>query len=336
MGENTRKVLITDYAWATVDVEREMLSRCGAELVIASSGEENELVELARDVHGILTCWLPVSARVITAAQQCWVIGRYGIGLDNIDVGTATQEGIIVTNVPAYCLDEVSDHAMALLLACARKISFYDRAVKNRTWNLQAGPPMRRIRGKTLGIIGLGKIGKALVPKAKGIGLKVIAYDPAVTEEEAAEHGVVLVPLEKLFEEADFISVHVPLTDSTRGLLGEEAFGKMKDTAFVINTSRGPVVDSEALYRALREERIAGAGLDVLPQEPPDMDDPLLQMENVVITPHASFSSEESLVELQRTAAQEVATVLSGKMPRYVVNPDVLKSPKLRAPVQTS
>ena len=241
-----KKVLVTDYAWENLEPERGILNKIGAELVVSPSGKEEELIKLASDVDAILTCWAKVTTKVIETAKKCWVIGRYGIGLDNIDVEKATQLGILVTNVPAYCIDEVSEHALALLLACARKISFYDRAVKGRKWNLQAGSPMRRLRGKTLGIIGLGKIGQAVVPKAKGFGLRIIAYDPAIDEKGAERYGVVIVPLDRLLREADFISVHVPLTESTRGLLGKEEFKRMKDTAFLINTSRGSVVDTKA------------------------------------------------------------------------------------------
>lgn len=328
-----KKVLVTDYAWENLEQEKEILNKIGAKLVVSTSGEENELIKLAVDVDGILTCWAKVTDRVIEAAKKCQVIGRYGIGLDNIDVEKATQLGILVTNVPTYCVDEVSEHALALLLACARKISFYDRAVKGGKWDLQAGNSMMRLRGKTLGIIGLGKIGRAIVLKAKCFGLRTIAYDPAIGQKEAEKDGAIIVPFDRLLRESDFISVHVPLTESTRGLLGEEEFRKMKDTAFIINTSRGAVVDTKALCKAVEEGWIAGAGLDVLPQEPPEIDDPLLRQENVIITPHAAFSSKESVLELQRTAASQVACVLCGKKPENIVNPEVLKNPKLRASI---
>lgn len=326
-----RSILITDYAWESLEPEREILSEVGADLVISPSGEEKKLVELARDVDGILTCWAKVTAKVVKAAKRCKVIGRYGIGVDNIAVEEATQAGIIVTNVPSYCIDEVSDHAMALLLSCARKISFYDGAIKKGQWNLQAGNKMFRLRGKTLGLIGFGKIARAMVPKAKAFGLQIIVFDPYVSEEDTKKYDVVLTSLDKLLRDADFISIHVPLTNLTYKLLGEEEFRKMKNTAYVINTSRGAVIDTEALVKAVRENWIAGAGLDVLPQEPPDINDPLLSQENIVLTPHAAFCSVESLLDLQRTAATQVACVLRGEKPEYIVNPEVLDNPKLRA-----
>jgi len=327
----SRSVLVTDYAWENLEPEREILSKVGVDLVIAPSGQEEKLIELASDVAGILTCWAKVTAKVVKAARQCKVIARYGIGVDNIAVKEATRAGIIVTNVPSYCVDEVSDHAMALLLSCARKISFYDRAIKKGHWDLQTGNKMFRLRDKILGLIGFGKIARAMVPKAKAFGLHVIVFDPYISEKDAKEHGVVLTSFDKLLSSADFISVHVPLTKSTYKLLGEEAFRKMKNTAYVINTSRGAVIDIEALVRAVRENWIAGAGLDVLPQEPPDINDPLLSQENIVLTPHAAFCSVESLLDLQKTAANQVACVLRGKKPEYIVNPEVLDNPKLRA-----
>ena len=330
MGKH-RSVLVTDYAWESLEPEREILSKAGAELVIAPCGQEKELIELAKEVDGILTCWAKVTVKVVEAAKRCKVIGRYGIGVDNIAVEEATQAGIIVTNVPSYCVDEVSDHAMALLLGCARKISFYDTAIKKGQWSLQSGNKMFRLRGKTLGLIGFGKIARAMVPKAKAFGLHIIVFDPYIYEKDTKEYGVVLASFDKLLSDADFISVHVPLTESTYELLNEQVFRKMKNTAYVINTSRGGVINTEALVRAVEGNWIAGAGLDVLPQEPPDINDPLLSQDNIVLTPHAAFCSMESLLDLQRTAANQVARVLRGKKPEYIVNPEVLNNPELRA-----
>ncbi len=329
-----RSVLVTDYAWENLEPEREILSKVGADLVIAPSGQEEKLVELAKEVDGILTCWSNVTAEVINVAKRCKVIGRYGIGVDNIAVEEATRAGIIVTNVPSYCVEEVSDHAMALLLSCARKISFYDRAIKKGRWDLQAGNKMFRLRGGILGLIGFGKIARAVVPKAKVFGLHVIVFDPYVCEKDVRKYGVVLTSFDKLLSSADFISVHVPLTKSTHKLLGEEAFRKMKNTAYVINTSRGGVIDTEALARAVRENWIGGAGLDVLSKEPPDINDALLSQENIVLTPHTAFCSVESLLDLQRTAANQVACVLRGEKPKYIVNLEVLDNPELRASLQ--
>ncbi|MCE2396046.1 C-terminal binding protein [Candidatus Poribacteria bacterium] len=325
------KVMMTDYAWPSVEPERQVLEEIGAELIVAESGTEEEFIELAPQVDGILTCWLHVTTAVVEAAQQCKVIGRCGIGLDNIDVETATALGMVVTNVPAYCIDEVSDHAMALLLSCARKISLLDRTIKSGNWTRDVGPPMRRIRGQKLGIVGFGKIGKAIVPKAKAFGLEVLIYSPRATQQIAAEHEVTLVDFPELLAESDFITIHAPLNSETEGVFDEAAFRRMKPTAYVLNTSRGGVIDTGALYDALTTGEIAGAGLDVLAEEPPQPDEPLLGLDNAVLTPHAAFVSEESTYDLEVTAAAEVARVLTGQMPESVVNPEVLSSPMLRA-----
>ena len=324
-------VVMTDYAWPSVEPERGVLAKIGAELIVAETGAEDELVVLAPQADGILTCWEQTTTAVIRAAERCQVIGRCGIGLDNIDVETATALGIVVTNVPAYCIDEVSDHALALLLACARKISIFDREAKNGNWSRDVGPPVHRIRGKTLGIIGFGKIGKAIVPKAKALGLDVIAFSPSLSGQTAQSHDVGKVDLPELLMRCDFITIHAPLKAETEKILGEKEFRQMKETAYVINTSRGGIIDTAALYKAVDEGWIAGAGLDVLAEEPPIPDEPLLKLDNVIITPHAAFASEESTYDLEVSAARAVADVLIGKIPESVVNPEVLKSPLLRA-----
>ena len=324
-------VLMTDYAWPSVEPERKVLSEIGAELIVAETGAEDELVSLAPQADGILTCWEQTTTAVVRAAERCQVIGRCGIGLDNIDVKTATELGIVVTNVPAYCIDEVSDHAMALLLACARKTSRFDREAKSGSWARDVGPPVYRIRGKTMGIIGFGKIGKAVVPKAKAFGLDVIVYSPSLSPDIAKSYEVQKLDLPELLRRSDFITIHAPLNAKTEKLLGKEQLRQMKETAYVINTSRGGIVDTAALCRAVKEGWIAGAGLDVLAEEPPAPDEPLIGLDNVVITPHAAFASEESTYDLEVSAARAVADVLIGTMPESVVNREVLESPLLRA-----
>ncbi len=325
------RVIITDYGWPSVELERQVLAEIGAELIVAETGAEDELVALAPQADGILTNWKPTTGNVIQAASECKVIGRMGIGVDNIDVETATALGIVVTNVPDFCVDEVSDHAMALLLACARKVALLDRGVRDGEWDRDAGPSMRRMRGQTLGIIGLGKIGAAIPPKAKAFGLEVLAYTPRLTPQIAQKYGVECTDLQELIARSDFITIHAPLTPETEGLIGEKELRKMKTTAYIINTSRGDIIDSTALHKALTEGWIAGAALDVLPQEPPADDYPLLGLDNVVITPHAAFMSEESIYDLEVKAATAVAQVLTGQMPESIVNPQVLENPVLRA-----
>ena len=329
--QNNWKILITDYVWASIEPERQVLAEIGAELIAAETGDTAELLTLAPMMDGILTCWNPVREPVIAAAKQCQVIARYGIGLDNIDVEAATERGIVVTNVPAYCIDEVSDHAMGLLLACARKIPRFDRAVRSDVWDQNIGPEMRRIRGKTLGIVGFGRIGQAIIPKAKAFGLTINVCSPRTDPERIQQHGAQKVSFSELLATSDFITIHAPLTAETQHLFSDAEFRAMKPTAFLINTARGGIVDTDALTTVLRNGDIAGAGLDVLETEPPDQNEELLTLDNVVVTPHAAFVSEDAILELEVTAATCVTQVLTRQLPESVVNASVLEQPNLRA-----
>ncbi len=323
------KVLITDYVWPNVEIERGILATIGADAVVAPDGSEATLAGLAGGCDAIMTCFAQVTPTVLRAADRCVHVARYGIGVDNIAVETASELGMVVTNVPAFCVDEVAEHTLGLLLACARKIPSYNQATHSGRWDNLMGRPLFRVRGSTLGIVGFGKIGRALARKASGLEMRILAYDPLLKPGDQNTPGVEVVDFESLLRQSDFISLHLPLTPETRGLMGEANLRKMKPTAYLLNCSRGPIVDTTALELALREGWIAGAGLDVMPQEPPAADDPLLAREKLLLTPHASFYSEQSLVELQTRAAEEVARVLSGQKPLNVVNPEVL--PRARA-----
>jgi D-3-phosphoglycerate dehydrogenase len=325
-----KRVLVSDYAWKDLELEQSILAGADAGLIVAQTGSESELASLAPAADGILTCWKPVTAKVLRAAPRCIAVGRFGIGLDNIDVAEATKLGMVVTNVPSYCVEEVSDHALALLLALARKVPFYDRAIKSGAYDLQAQTPLFRVRGRTLGIVGFGKIGRALYRKAQGLGLKVIAFDPYLQPASVAGFEVEIVSFQELLRRSNYISIHAPLTSETQALFDRAALRQMKPQAFLINTSRGNLIDADALREALDRGTIAGAGLDVLPLEPPAPDDPLVGHPRTIITPHAAFNSEESLVELRETAARQMAEVLTGKLPQNIVNREVLKQANLR------
>ncbi len=314
------KVLVTDSVFPSLDTERRILAQVGAELVAMQARREEELLGPVEDADGLLVCFAPVTARVIARAGRCRVIARYGIGVDNVDVAAATARGIVVTNVPDYCVEEVSDHTLGLLLACARRVVSLDRKVRSGRWDARDAVPIRRLSGQVLGLVGFGKIARQVARKARALGLRVVAFDPYVEPAVIREEGVEPVDLRTLAERSDFISLHAPLTPQTQGLVDEAVLRWMKPTAYLINTARGRIVEERALVRALREGWIAGAALDVLPQEPPPPDHPLLHLENVILTPHVAFYSEESLQELQRKAAEEVARVLVGKPPRYPVN----------------
>jgi D-3-phosphoglycerate dehydrogenase len=326
----TYSIVVTDIAWKGLDVEEGILGEIGASLVLAERGDEKELASLVPAADGILTCWKPVTKTVLQHAPKCLSIGRYGIGLDNIDLEFATQAGIVVTNVPTYCVDEVSEHAMAMLLSMARGLAFYDRAIKGGAYDLTAGTPLYRVNGKTLGIVGFGNIGKALYQRAQGFGLKVISYDPKANENSVKGFEVQLVSFPELLRRSDYISIHAPLTAETRQLFNIQAFRQMKPTAFLINTARGDLVNGKDLLEALDQKLIAGAALDVFSPEPPDPCSPLLQHPRMVVTPHAAFNSQESLVDLRQTAARQMADVLCGRTPSHIVNPQVLAKPNLR------
>lgn len=317
-------IAITDYVFPSLEPERAVLAPLGVELRPQQCRSEEEIIALAHDADAILNCYAKMTARVIEGLKRCRIIARYGIGVDNVDLAAATKAGILVTNVPDYCIDEVSDHALALLLALARHIAAADRAVKSGAWNVVAHAGIRRLRGQTLGLLGFGKIAKALALKAQPLGMKVLVCDPYLDAAVIAHHGAEAVSFDKLLAEADAVSIHVPLSPETRNLIGQRELARMKPTAFLINTSRGGIVDEQALAVALKENRLGGAALDVLSVEPPPPDHPLRQAPNIILTPHLAFYSKESVIELQTKAAEEVARALKGEPPRSPVNPEVL------------
>jgi len=315
-------VLITDHTWPDVEVERSILQGAGLRVVDAPAPDEDSLRSLAIDAIAIMTCFAQVTRVVIEAAAGLKVVARYGVGVDNIAVDVATARGIPVTYVPDYCVAEVAEHALALLLSLARGVVRYDRSTSSGGWDLGVGAPLHRIEGRTLGVVGCGRIGQRLAHKARGLGMRVLGYDanPVV----AAAGGFDSVDLPDLLAQSDFVSLHVPLLPATRGLVGESFLRQMKPTAYLVNTARGGLVDVAALGRALREGWIAGAGLDVQPQEPPPADHPLRGVDNVVLTPHVSFYSEESLQDLRRRTAQSVVDVLASRSAEHVFNREAL------------
>ncbi|MCY4108540.1 MAG: C-terminal binding protein [Chloroflexi bacterium] len=321
------KVLITDYVWPNTNVEREVLERIGAEAIEAVGPDEERLAELAADCDAILTCFAKVTDKVIRSAPNLQVVARYGVGVDNISVDTATALGIPVTYVPDYCIEEVADHSMALLLTLARSVVNLNAGVRSGGWDPSLGRPVYRFRGKVVGIVGYGRIGRAVAARARAFGFEIAVHDPYLTADMfPAGQAPTFVSFDELLATSDFVSVHTPLTTDTRHLIGEPELKKMKSSAFLINTCRGPVIDEYALAQALDGGELAGAGIDVLEGEPPPSDHPIRSARNAVITPHTAFYSEESLHELQRRTAQCAADVLSGKVPENIYNADALAS----------
>ena len=327
----TYTVLVTDAAWPSLEIEREILAGAGAKLLVADPGDEAELLGLVSRADAILNNWRPISATLLEAAPRCLVVSRYGIGVDNIAVERATELGIVVANVPGFCVDEVSDHAMALLLACGRRLPALSEAVRRGEWTIEPARGMHRLRGLTLGLVGFGGIARAMVPKAAGFGLSVIAWTPRLDQTVLPDDVRAASSLDELLRASDFVSLHAPATPETRSLIGEPELRAMKPGAFLINTSRGALIDEEALVRAVVENRIGGAALDVLSIEPPPSDHPLLHLDRVLVTPHSAFYSEEAVAVVEQRAATNVAAVLSGRLPDSVVNREVLESPALRA-----
>ena len=282
-----------------------------------------EFLGEAEDCDALLNTYAgPITAEVMARMPKCRIIARYGIGVDTIDLDAATQAGIIVTNNPTYCIEEVAEHTMALVLACARKVALYDRLVRAGRWEVPPGKPMFRLEGRTLGLVGFGNIARQVAVRAAAFGMRIVFADPVVNEGQF-DISARKVEFDALLRESDFVSVHPPLTPQTRKMIDDEALAKMKPSAFLVNCSRGPVVDTDALVRALDAKKIAGCALDTTDPEPLPDPHPLRGRDNVIITPHVAWYSEQALVGLQAGAPSEVRRVLTGEWPVNVVNRDV-------------
>jgi D-3-phosphoglycerate dehydrogenase len=291
---------------------------------------EDEIISAAADADAVVIGHEPYTSRVMNSLSSCRLMSTPKTGYDNIDVAAATAAGVCVSCVAGVSSEEVSDHAMALLLACARKIVRLDKAVRAGVWRSIHGPEMEEIwqgivplREQTLGLIGFGQIARAMVPKAKGFGLRVLAYDPYVPAEVMAEVGVEALELDRLLRQSDFVSLHCALTPENRHIMGAEQFKLMKPTAYLINTGRGALVDEEALYNALASGEIAGAGMDVMEVEPVKLDNPLLKLDNVVVTGHSGHYSDIAIANIRQRPVEDVSRIMSREWPRGWINPEV-------------
>jgi D-3-phosphoglycerate dehydrogenase / 2-oxoglutarate reductase len=312
-------IAVTDSPFPSLDPAKAALARIDPDLRVANSASAEDILAVGRDADAILVTYAKLPGDLLRQLRRCKAIGRFGLGVDNIDIATATELGITVTYVPDYCMQEVSDHAMALLLALARKVPQSNALVQAGRWDMPAVVPIHRLAGRVLGLVGFGNIPRALAPKAKAFGLRVVAHDPNVSQHALAAVGVESMSFDRLLEISDFVSIHAPLLPVTRGLFNAEVFGKMKQGACLINTARGPLVDEDALIAALDSGRLAGAALDVVAVEPLPKQSRLIGRDNVVLTPHTGFYSVEALNELQTKCAADVARVLSGEPPVYPV-----------------
>ena len=314
----------------TLEAERAELARAGATLDVAAGPTEADLVAALRTADAVINTAAPLTSAIIAAMERCRVIVRTGVGVDNVDLAAATEAGIVVANVPDATVEEVSNHALALILVCSRKIGRLDRALRAGVWDRRLFAPMGTLYGETLGLVGFGRIARALARKAQALDMRVVATDPLVPATDMAAARVGSVTIEELLTRSDFISLHAPLTIGTRHLLGAAELARMKPTAFVVNTARGALIDQAALVDALRGGRIAGAGLDVFEQEPLPKNDPLLTFENVVLTPHAAAFSDAGVREIRRRAGEAAADVLLGFWPRGLANRGVRPREPLR------
>jgi len=314
-------VIADDRYYPDYEVEKKILEPAGAEIATVRSNLESEIMNACRDADGIIANLPPITAGIIKNLERCRVISRYGVGYDNVDIDAATAKGIWVANVPDYCGEDVSDQAMGLFLSCVRKVAQRDRQVRAGTWDVKATSPEYRIKGKTFVFFGYGMIARFVHRKLKGFEPgRVLVYDPYIDASVISAGGGEKVDMETALREGDYFSVHMPVTEKTKKMFNEVLFSKMKPTAIFINTSRGAIVDEKALYRALKEGWIDSAGLDVFEQEPVNRDNPLLSLENITLSGHVGFYTEESIVELKTKAAQNVKEVLLGGKPLYPVN----------------
>ena len=312
-------VVVTDSPFPSLDPAKKALEEANAEVVQAPSSSEEDIIKAAENADAILVTYAKLNENILRSLKNCKAIGRFGIGVDNIDLKVAGELGISVNYVPDYCLDEVSDQAMAMIISMARKIPQSNKLVQSGRWEMPAVVPMYWLRGKTVGLIGFGNIPRLMTPKAQAFGFNVIASDPYAPKELFEKYGVESVSMDELYERSDFISVHAPLLPETKGLVNKDAFKKMKDTAIIVNTARGPLINEKDLIEALDKNEIGGAGLDVVETEPLPENSPLIGRDNVILAPHTAFYSVEALEELQTKAASDVARVLNGEEPVYPI-----------------
>ena len=318
------KVLITDPYHQNFHIEKEILAEINAEIIIGHCKTEEDVIKICSNIDGLLVSYIPIGKKVIENLHKCKVIVKYAVGIDNIDLEAATLKKIFVANVPRYCVEEVSTHTVALLLNLIRKISKYDQSVKRGCWDPLAGDPIFRLENRLLGIIGFGNIGKRVAEKFHPFKLSIIVYDHLLNDKIISKYGAKKVELETLLHQSDYISLHCPLNKHTKHLIDFKEIEIMKKGVFIINTSRGEIVNQKALYKALQDGKIAGAALDVLEKDPPSLID-IINADNIIYTPHVAWNSVEAETELRKSAAQEVKRVLEGERPLNLINKELLK-----------
>ena len=320
------KVVLTDNIFPDLKIESKMLSDANAEFILVPPNEN--VSDYIKDADAVICTYVKITADLIDQMEKCRIVVRNGVGVENIDMDACTRKGIMVANVPHYCSDEVATHTIALMLALTRKIKQYDHSVENGEWNVNSAMPIYSLVDKVLGIVGFGKVPRLVVDRARVFGLNVIAYDPFVSSAEMSACFVKKVGFEELVKSSDIISLHCPLNKSTEGLFNMSVFEKMEKAPFLINTARGSIINEKDLIIALERGLIAGAGLDVLTENVPQINNPMLGMDNVIITPHTAWYSEESIIKRRVQAIECVIAALEGRCPTSLCNRSVFRDPE--------
>jgi D-3-phosphoglycerate dehydrogenase len=324
------KVVITDLAWSDLSIETDLFAPLNIELIAAQCKTKDDIIKISETADAIIAIHSPITKEVINALDQCKLIAVSGEGYNSIDIQAATDAGIIVTNCAGYCCDEVADHTMALMLSCARGLFLFDRRIKDGIWDYQSAGKLQRLKNMTLGLVGFGGTARAVAQKAKPFQMTIMASDPFAPAAPYQALGVENADLVTLLQASDYVSIHTPLTPATRNLISSNELQLMKSSAFIINTSRGGILDEKALYEALTKGVIRGAALDVLEKEPPDYRHPLFSLDNILVTPHAAFYSENSIKDVRLRTGNAVVSVYHGGLPDEIVNKDVLKNGRLK------
>ena len=325
------KVFMTDKIWPDIEVEKKILQSIDAELTISKGGTPEEICREGKDCDAVMVLFTPMKKEFLGIFDHCGLLVRMGIGTNTVDLPFATERGVMVCNVPDYCQEEVADHAMALFLEITRKVGMLDRQVKSGGWDMSIADPVPRLQGKVFGLLGCGGIGRMTGRRAASFGMRLAGYDPYQPEEVFIDERIKQYDnLQKFLSEVDVVSLHVPLTPETADIINRDTLKLMKPTAYLINSSRGPLVVEEDLYDALAAKRIAGAALDVLRVEPPKEKTRFADLSNIVITPHAGWNSEDAIPELRVKAAQEVVRFFTEGRPKHLVNREILEKAAVR------
>lgn len=319
------KIIKVDNRYRDISIEKKILSDVDADLLEYNLYDVDKIIEVTEDADGIICDLSPISEKVIKNLKKCKVISKVGIGVDNINVKAASEKGILVCNVPDYCVNEVADHTMALILSSIRKIACMNNLIKSGKWGIDYAKPIEPINEMVLGLVGFGSIARSVYLRAKAFDFDIILFDPYIEKEIENEYEIKLVDFDYLLKNSDVVSIHCLANSETRHLFSSEQFRMMKKSSYIVNTSRGMIIDGEALYLALKEKIIAGAAVDVYEPEPINPDNPILKLDNFTITSHYAFYSEKSIREVREKSALNVAKVLTGQEPINIVNIQLLK-----------